>query len=314
METTLLPAVRAAFDRLIDYAGLFPPAKLDMPAALAEYARCRASAQAWMLGPFIVPASRIDELLALVVPGAAALPLSVIVDAGTDARAWLGHAGAILERIAALAANDARIDVVAIEIPLPTLLSKRDTYEAMIGQCAALLQKHGLRYRPAYVEFPRDDRYDELLVNTIEVLRRYAFHGKIRCGGVTADAFPSPHELARYIHADREHGGGFKATAGLHHPVRQYNEAVGVTMHGFLNILVAAAVSDAYDADALIPILEDQDSSHFSIEGEGLRYRGKLLAHEGELKRAREHFISYGSCSFSEPVDDLINLRLLPKD
>lgn len=308
--STLHPSVRLAFEGLIDYAGLFPPAKLDMAQALAEYDQCRKGGFACMLGRFIVPASRVGELLKTM--EAEAPPLSVIVDAGSDARAWFGKANAIFEELARYRRDDRRISIEALEIPLPALVSKRDTYEATIGQCAMLAEKHGLRDLPLYVEVPRDERFLELLSNTMQALNRYDLHGKVRCGGVTPDAYPSTDELAQYIWADREHGSGFKATAGLHHPIRHYNDAAGVTMHGFLNVLFAAALAELYEPAQLANVLSDADPSHFVFEDSGLRYMGETISRD-DLAGARAHFIGYGSCSFSEPVEDLIALSILPK-
>lgn len=308
--STLQPSVRLAFKGLIDYAGLFPPAKLDMPQALAEYDHCRRGGFAWMLGKFIVPASRIEELLQTI--GAGQMPLSVIVDAGSDARAWFGNANAIFEAIARYRRDDRRVSIDALEIPLPALLSKRDTYEATIGQCAMLAEKHGLRDLPVYVEIPRDERFEELLSNTMQALKHYDLRGKVRCGGVTPEAYPSPDELAAYIWADREHGSGFKATAGLHHPIRHHNEAAGATMHGFLNVLFAAALADRFELHELASVLADTDPSHFTFDGDGLRYMDETISQD-DLEGARAHFIGYGSCSFSEPVEDLIALSILPK-
>src|SRR5438105_13295520 len=48
----------------IDYAGLFPPATLDMRDAVARYADYRGTAEAWALGRLVLPLSRVDELAA----------------------------------------------------------------------------------------------------------------------------------------------------------------------------------------------------------------------------------------------------------
>ena len=45
----------------IDYAGLFPPAKLDMDTAVKNYAAYRRGHRAWALGRFIVPAGWLTE-------------------------------------------------------------------------------------------------------------------------------------------------------------------------------------------------------------------------------------------------------------
>jgi hypothetical protein len=296
--STLQPAVRVAFDRLIDYAGLFPPAKFDMAPALAEYEASRNGPYAWMLGRFIVPASRIEELLSHA--GASQIPLSVIVDAGTDARAWFGKSAELLERLHGYRQQESRISIEALEVPLPPLLSKRETYEAAIGQFVMLAQRHELRELPAYVEIPRDERFGESIVPTMSAFARYGVGAKVRCGGLIGSAVPSPEELATFLSASGDAGVPFKATAGLHHPVRHFNESSGFTMHGFLNILAAAAQRNAPEA-ALAEIIAREDESDFAALG------------VDALKRARAAFIAYGSCSFSEPVEDLIALSILPK-
>ena len=73
-----MPAVdarRALFERLIDHAALFPPASMTMADALAEDHRARESEYAWLLGRFVVPASRLAEL------GDEDRALSVVADA-----------------------------------------------------------------------------------------------------------------------------------------------------------------------------------------------------------------------------------------
>lgn len=294
--STLQPTVRTAFEGLIDYAGLFPPAKLDIAPSLAEYEMSRTGPHAWMLGRFIVPASRIEELLAHI--GTSQVPLSVIVDAGSDARAWFGNAAQTMEQLRKYRESESRIAIEALEVPLPPLLSKRETYEASVGQLVMLAERHGLRELPTYVEIPRDERFGESIVPTMAAFARYGVGAKVRCGGVVASAVPSPEELATFLAASGDAGVPFKATAGLHHPIRHYNEAAGFVMHGFLNILAAAAQRTASEA-TLAEIIAREDARDFNA------------LDIDALKRAREAFIAYGSCSFSEPVADLQGLGIL---
>jgi hypothetical protein len=296
--STLQPTVRVAFEGLIDYAGLFPPAKLEMAPALAEYEKSRNGPYAWMLGRFIVPASRIEELLLNV--GDATIPLSVIVDAGSDARAWFGTASKVLEQLCRYRENEARISIEALEVPLPPLLSQRETYEATIGQFVMLAERNGLRELPAYVEIPRDGRFQELIRPTMTAFARYGVGAKVRCGGLVASAVPSVEEVAAFLAGSGDSSVPFKATAGLHHPLRHFNEGAGFTMHGFLNILAGAAHRNAAEA-TLAEILSKEDAGVFSA------------LDIDAVRRAREAFIAYGSCSFSEPVDDLTALSILPK-
>src|ERR1700690_731561 len=56
------PALRALLTNLVDYAGLFPPAALALPAAAENYGRYLRSENAWMLGRFVVPSAQLGAL------------------------------------------------------------------------------------------------------------------------------------------------------------------------------------------------------------------------------------------------------------
>jgi hypothetical protein len=299
------PAVRAAFAQLIDYAGLFPPAQLDMAPALAEYTAARRGSFAWMLGRFIVPASRIPELLDAPANGFP-LSLSVIVDAGNESRTWLGSVQRALAQLASLNENEARVRVEALEIALPALPTQRETYDAAIGQFAAARKQAGLQDVPAFVELPRDARWRSDLAGALFAAARYGLGAKLRCGGLVPQAFPSAEDIAAFLTiAAGEHGLPIKATAGLHHPIRRRDERIGVVMHGFLNVLAAAAFARTGAGLAHVQrIVESQDADELTPGAPGLS--------ADELRETREHtFIGYGSCSFSEPTEDLQALGIL---
>lgn len=302
---TEAPAVRAAFAHLVDYAGLFPPAKLDMAQAHADYNAARRGPFAWMLGRFIVPASRIAEMLAVPADGYP-VDLSVIVDAGSDPRAWFSGLQTALEDLARLRAGEARVRITALEIALPPLPTQRETYDASVGQFAAARDQAGLGDVPAFVELPRDARWREELNLALYALARHRLGAKLRCGGVVAEAFPSAQDVAAFLAcAIGEYKLPMKATAGLHHPVYHRDEEIGVMMHGFLNMLAAAtfARTGASAAD-LQHIVESQDVERLRPGAQGLSAEA--------LRATREQsFIAYGSCSFSEPVHDLGSLRIL---
>jgi hypothetical protein len=140
-------------------------------------------------------------------------------------------------------------------------------------------------------------------------LREVADRGasaKVRCGGPTPDMFPSPGELAAFIVGCRDLALRFKATAGLHHPIRD-----GIA-HGFLNLLAAAAFAHAgADEHELIEVLLEDDASAFSLSDGTFAVRGRELS-AGAIAAARTAlFVGYGSCSLSEPVEDLKALRIL---
>lgn len=117
---------------------------------------------------------------------------------------------------------------------------------------------------------------------------------KIRCGPKA----PSVDSLAAAIRACREHSLPFKATAGLHHAVRQEGQ------HGFVNLLAAAIFGDEET------VLAEEDEGAFAIDDGAFRWRDRT-ASVAEVERARGLFVAFGSCSFDEPVDDLRRLGLL---
>lgn len=142
-------------------------------------------------------------------------------------------------------------------------------------------------------------------------LKRRGLRAKIRTGGVTEDAFPSLQAVAAFIRACRDAGVAFKATAGLHHPLRcvrpltyEPNAAVG-TMHGFLNVFLAAAMVDEAEA-----ILDERDPKAFTFDDEGVTWRNRRVGVD-ELRAMRQFATSFGSCSFEEPIDDLKELGWL---
>ena len=143
----------------------------------------------------------------------------------------------------------------------------------------------------------------------LDAIARHGLRAKIRTGGITPDAFPAIGNIADFLRACKAKGVAFKATAGLHHPLRcvkpltyEPNAPIG-TMHGFLNVFLAAAFLD--DAE---DVLAEQDASAFAFDDEGASWRGRRVS-TGELATMRRDFAtSFGSCSFEEPIGDLREL------
>ncbi|WP_063819393.1 hypothetical protein [Herbidospora cretacea] len=127
---------------------------------------------------------------------------------------------------------------------------------------------------------------------------------KIRCGGLTREAFPSPEEVARFITFCARNAIPFKATAGLHHAVRHYDTTLGVWRHGFLNLLLATHAA-LHDGDPL-PILASSEADRLA--------RLAVAVPEEEALRTRESLVSYGSCSTAQPIADLRELGLIGED
>jgi len=299
MMTKTLPAtLETLLTDLVDYAGLFPPAGLGMPAAVDAYARHRRGPQAFMLGRFVVPASRLEALakaLERVADDGEPWPLSVLT--GDDLELARTHIDRFVTH------HGARAQPRAIEM--------RADRASPIARAAKLF---GALER--FVEIPHSQRPEPLMA----VLATHASRAKIRTGGVVADAFPSAFELARFITAAARAGVGMKATAGLHHPLcgryplTYERGSEHGQMFGFLNVFLAAALADEglRDPEALVPLLEMQTASGLELEEQALRV-GEHTVGVARLRHARSHFArSFGSCSFREPVEGLQALGLVP--
>lgn len=138
-----------------------------------------------------------------------------------------------------------------------------------------------------YVELPLGDGIEE----KVGLLAERGYRAKVRCGG---ERVPSAGELGRFLRACREAGVPFKATAGLHHPLARHGS------HGFLNVLAAFVFADEAALDG-----------HVELDERALRWDGREAGPD-ELERGRrEGLVAIGSCSFSEPVDDLRDLGVL---
>ena len=295
-------ALRALLTGLIDYAGIFPPAKLSLEQAARNFVNYLHRPDAWMLGKFIVPAAQISQLQDLLQTNPEAshlsLPLSVLLGAEPQRDAEL-----VRKAIAANASSSSgAVSVDAIEF--------RPGSPSVIAETAAALPKHV----PVFCEVP----IAEDLPVWLAAIRHAGWSAKIRTGGITPEFFPSSSKVAEFIMQCHLHGVAFKATAGLHHPVRsehqltyEANSACGV-MHGFLNVFLGATfVECGISTEQLVEILDDAQAASFQFSGQSA-YWNKLFLSAGDLTATRQRFaISFGSCSFEEPVLDLQQLGLL---
>ncbi|HEX7023819.1 MAG TPA: hypothetical protein VF187_03290 [Gemmatimonadales bacterium] len=279
---------RALLGGAIDYAGLFPPAGLDLEAAVANFMAYRRSSESWALGRLVVPASALDRL--------ADLAGSRDMGDGLRISAVIGPAvGDDVERVRRFdrSATSARLDAVEARAGTP----------AEARTLHAELPDGWTRY----VEVPLEDGFD----STLGVLAAAGTHAKIRTGGVTPEAFPDAGRVAEFLHAAATRRLAFKATAGLHHPLRgRYRltyapEAPTGVMYGYLNLSLAAlsawlGLPPARTRAALL----ETDPASLGRDGEVLRWRDLRFEPDQIEAMRRDFFHGFGSCSFREPLDE----------
>lgn len=294
------PALCALLGGLIDYAGMFPPAKLSLNEAANNFVGYARGPHAWMLGKFVVPVERLEELRGLLAENSEAqdLTVSLSVLLGADPL----RDGELIRAVRARESDRSQFSVDAVEF--------RPGSIGVVGELAAVLPED----LAVFCEVP----HAEDLTAWFTAIRQAGWFAKIRTGGTTTEAFPASSTVAEFITQCKIHGVGFKATAGLHHPVRSQhpltyepNSQCGV-MHGFLNVFLGAALLECGLPTAqLVTILDDTDAANFRFSG-GFAHRGKLFVNENDIAGTRQHFaISFGSCSFVEPIQDLQKLSLL---
>jgi hypothetical protein len=298
--------LRAGLAGLVDYAGLFPPASEDLPTALTRFERYAEGDEAWMLGRLIVPLPQLGALSSFVEslagPLRPAWTVSVLVPAESR-----------LDSVADLArqfneACEARgVAVVSVEFAA----AKSGDVERFAAAVAPWLER--------YVELPPGDGLETLL----DAGARNGLYAKVRTGGVTADRFPTPGALASFIRATVGRDVPFKATAGLHHPLRnkyrltyEPDSPLG-RMHGFINLLVATTAArrdPAIPIDTLCAMLDESSPAAFTIDGETITWKDVRLSRDDLVTARAQALRSVGSCSFEEPVADLRALGWWPED
>ncbi len=287
----------------IDYAGLFPPAELDMSAAVDHYARYRDSDDRWALGRFVVGAARLAEFEA----AAARLP------SNPEAEPW---------RLAALLGTDPAADLRVVDEfncrhaagGAPGVVADVvETKAASVNAVTSLLEAVPA-YLQAYIEVPADADPAPL----VAAMGGRRGRAKIRTGGVTAGAFPPTAAVVRFMSACIEAGVPFKATAGLHHPLRAEfpltyaPDSPRGTMFGFLNVFLAAAfMADGLDATSAARLLEETNPGSLLVTADAIEWRGHHLDLAAIEAARRRTIVSFGSCSFTEPIGDLAALGLL---
>lgn len=309
-------SLRILLTSIVDYAGLFPPSKQDMETAVHHYAKYLTLDEAWMLGRFVVPVSRLAEFEQ--------------VAAGH----WSGGTGDVgAWQVTALAGDDLDRDIDAIFAfnqkhapPDPeedgTGAAKQPRAAVSGGAVIDAIElradsssgiDRAMRIVPEqltpFIEIPTGGDVRGL----IAAMAGTGAHAKVRTGGVTPEAFPHATAVARFIHACAMADVGFKATAGLHHPVRgEFNLTYepgcprGV-MYGFLNVFMAAALamSARIGVEEIEQVLTETNTKAFVFDNAGATWRDRRVD-LARLARVRESFaISFGSCSFEEPVGDL---------
>lgn len=267
-ETQIPPALL----RFVDDAAVFPPGNAPLDEALTHHRTHRASWYQALIGPLLLPTSKVDQLQT-VWNSTDPLRIGLIGDTGID------------DVAPTLASLPEHFTVNQVEARAENL----NKIDSLITAAA----DWGV---PAYAEIPIVSHLDKHL----DALVGTGINPKFRTGGLSADLFPSPAELGNAISQCARRELDFKLTAGLHHATRHTDPETGFTHHGFANVLAATMLaktgSDLADVRAILETTQPDAPADVIRES---------------LNRDRDLWVGFGSCSVTEPLDDLIELSLI---
>ncbi|MEU0133966.1 hypothetical protein ABZ172_08025 [Streptomyces sp. NPDC006296] len=277
------PELFAAF---CDDASVFPPGEMPLAEAVPAHLRHVTAAHAPLVGPLVVPQARLAELAQLTAghaPGS--VELAVTVPSPEEAAKALASAGALRAvrlRFLEVAVPDG-VPAAEIVPRLSTAVPHTDDHTGVT----------------VFVEVPRDGRRAGLIAS----LADSPYLAKFRTGGVRAALHPDETELAGAVHLAVRAGLPFKATAGLHHAVRNTDPRTLFEQQGHLNLLAAtgAALDGAEEGD-IAAVLAERDPAAVAALVRALS------------PDVRKTFRSFGTCSLAEPVGELAALGLLGPD
>jgi hypothetical protein len=272
-----------AFRGLVDDAAVFPPGDAPLPEALAAYVGRRGEWYADLVASFVVT----DVALPSV---SEPVPVSVVVTGG---------AGAIAGALKLAGKHD--LPVAGLEIALRDPDDLAGNARRVSAAVDAARGEGALDQDvPVYVELPQSSA-DHGWLAAADVVAEGEHRLKFRTGGLEVEKFPAAETLAGWIDAALDRETPFKCTAGLHHAIAHRDHTTGFPHHGFLNVLLATrqAFDGASTAD-VATLLADH-------------YPNDLVAlsRTTDLAGARRWFVSFGSCSVQEPLDDLVGLGLV---
>lgn len=290
---------------VIDYAGLFPPAQLEMRKALEDYAR-GVEKYDWLVDRMVVTAARIGEAAAAAESLRYASPDEPIYACVVASPIASGStAGEVIDRDLALMDSQNILIPSTYEIRLP---------EDGIVQAAKALSRRMHRFEPSGIEVFIEIGWGENLVENIHAVSGEIeeFGLKARTGGVKAEAFPSVSELATFISEAVSLEQLVKFTAGLHEPLRYLDVDLNCHRHGFLNAIFAFYGAVALDLNTSeieqILAIEDPEKVKFTDES---AFMGDFELNLDAIEVGRDWFGGFGSCSYEEPITGLRRLKLL---
>jgi len=337
-----MDALQALLAKVVDYAGMFPPARLSLETALGRYWEYQQGPDAWMLGSFVVPTGELEALEHLLAQHhpAKTLPLSIIARGGTDPQAWRENLTEDLRRLESfILRQGAQVHVETVEVRLPRIagweisphenalaqllaqgLPEPTEITGLVSWAVKEMAVFNNSLPRMFLEPPRQGValpawYGALteVASCLTQRNQDQFGLKLRTGGTEPDSTPSTRDVALFLQVCHAFEIHWKATAGLHHPLRHQNHNQTTDSHGFMNLLMAAVMmGSSRFAQSPVLVLSDTDPEHFQFDQRQCSWgltKDQITADVAAIRRARTRGLcSFGSCDFDEPRQRLRQL------
>ncbi len=329
-------SLRTFMHGLIDYAGLFPPANLPLNEAIDDYIKHLNGENSWMLGRFIIPVSKLNELDQFVslFDEIGPLELTVLGSGGDSNDEYLSKISNDMVKISDYRnRHSGKVRIEVYECKLPSNSPSKKTMK----KATDLLNQNKLSHYHEFPELPDvginystdedESSWDEEILPVVSMIAELKGAGiKLRCGGIVKEAFPSVEQIAAMIQTCALIDIPMKCTAGLHHPIRHFAEEYDAYMHGFINAFGAGIFTSNFPNPEnsqerfrmfilLSHLIGEQVADNFDFGDKGMIWkmgddRDSIFEFDNDsIRNCRgKNMISYGSCSFQEPIDDLKQL------
>ncbi len=305
-------------NKLLDYAGLFPPAKLPLYESLVNYSSYTKHKQNGWLGKFILPINKINECIEIMTKQNVfnnvenKLEFSIILNSCekfNDLNDFIKNDLLLIKKMEKNLSTQVTIDSIELYPPKEVYQPNKVTLFSNMLEIVNEAFHSEKNITAKFIEVPFSENINEY----IDLIAKYNIKNsdkifvKLRTGGVTPEHIPSAYHIAQAIRLCAEQQIPLKATAGLHVPVPNDNPEVGARLHGFFNIFscLLLCYSKLLTITEMEHIITDYSYSDFYFTQTGLTVGNKFISNEN-MSELRNSFIkSFGTCSFLEPIEHL---------
>ena len=312
-------------EKLIDYAGLFPPAKLSLPVAFSNFLKYSNEKYEQMLSRFICPVNLLPQLENLIGSGNSGLKkfyISALSTGGNNISEFKLNLEKDLKTWKEFVTGKSGAAVInSFETRIPDKIINTDESKdltELINTISGNIKKDISEPVMIFLEGPLNENRNDAAASLIDVIYTHNQSGfntgfKLRTGGVEAVSFPASEHIAFCIRRCLDRKVPMKFTAGLHHPFRHFDKEIGTMMHGFINVFASGIIAMRHDISdkEIEEVLNDEDPADFNFTDEYFSWKGWKISIEDIEFARRDLVLSFGSCSFDEPVADLQSLNLL---